>query len=179
MTRTKFDFKKDLPSKEESNYSQWNSGRCHEAHQLALLGYKDVDIAKVMGINVNTLDLWKRKHPEFKEALKDGKDSADSKAAEGLHLRAVGFWIEWDEEEIFKGEVLTVHKKKYFPPDPWAASRWLSLRQRGLWTEIQKIETTQTNINIMKIDLSAFSTKDLEVINKLQLLQLTEHAGSN
>jgi hypothetical protein len=158
----------------------WHEDRCREGFQLALLGHTDKEIARVMGIDINTLDLWKRTHPEFKKALTEGKDPADARVAASLYKRACGFWEEWDEEEIFRGEIITLHKRRYFPPDSWAAARWLALRQRANWTESQKADASQqTNINIMNIDLSGMKFEELALLEKLGLKQLGQNAGTS
>jgi transcriptional regulator with XRE-family HTH domain len=158
---------------------QWLPDRVRQVYQLSLLGLTEKDMAKVMGVSVASLAQWKLNHPEFQEALTKGKDLADANVAEALYKRACGFWVEWEEEKWFKGVVTVLHNRRYFPPDSWAAARWLALRQRGTWTEITKIETTQTNINITKIDLTGFNFDELKLIEKMGLKQLTENAGSN
>lgn len=158
---------------------KWNDDRPRMAYQLALLGLTDKEIAKVMDVNINTLDLWKRTRPEFAEKLHEGKVIADAKVSEALFKKACGFWE--DVTEVFnnKGDIIEHTYKKYFPPDSWAANKWLSIRQRPIWADVQRIETTQTNINITKIDLTGFSTEELKLMHKMGMMQLTENAGDN
>ena len=158
---------------------KWNSDRPRQAFQLALLGHTDKEIARVMGVDVNTIDYWKRTKPEFLKRLNEGKDSADAEIAEAFYLKAHGGFIEETQYTVYKGEVISFPVRKYYPPDSWAAHKWLTIRQRERWADVQRIETTQTNINITKIDLSVFSTKELELINKIGILQLTENASGN
>ena len=159
--------------------TQWNDGRPLQVYKLALLGLKEAEMAEVMGVSHDTITLWKRTHPEFARELRRGKREADAEVAHSLYQRAKGFWIDVVEPMIWKGEVFQVPKRKYFPPDSQAASKWLALRQRELWAEVQRIENTQTNINITKIDLRGFSDDELMLMQKMQLKSLVENAGSS
>ncbi|RKP56373.1 hypothetical protein [Pararobbsia silviterrae] len=65
-----------------------------------LLGAKDEDIARFLGVTDRTLRNWKRDHPSFAEALEHGKARADSLVARSLYDRALGgdttaciFWL--------------------------------------------------------------------------------------
>ena len=159
--------------------TQWNEGRPVQAYKLALLGLSEADMAEVMGVSHDTITLWKRTHEDFARQLRRGKREADAEVAHSLYQRAKGFWIDTVEPMIWKGEVFQVAKRKYFPPDSQAALKWLALRHRELWAEVQRIETTQTNINITKIDLSVFSREELELMQKMNLKALVENAGSS
>jgi len=53
----------------------------------------------------------------------------------------------------------------------------LSLRQRGEWSETQRVEITNTNINITKIDLTGFTTEQLKIMEEIGLKQLPKHDG--
>lgn len=161
----------------------WNNDRSRQAFQLALLGATDKEIANVMGVNVHTIDYWKRTNKGgFLNALNAGKLEADAKVAEAFYKRAVGFTVPETILHCYKGSIIKTVIDKYYPPDPWAANKWMSIRQRDKWTEIMKTETIQTTININKFDFSGLSTKELEVVKKLQIQEikaLTEHVGDN
>ena len=47
-----------------------------QVYKLCLLGADDKRIADFFDIRESTLNLWKKKHPEFMEAIKDGKEKA-------------------------------------------------------------------------------------------------------
>jgi hypothetical protein len=153
---------------------QWNADRPKQAYQLALLGATDREIAKVLDVDQTTIDDWKRSRPEFAKALSEGKEAADAKVAEALFKRATGFYSDEVMVSFHKGEVITVPFKKYYPPDTIAATKWLALRRRENWADVTKIESTQTNINITKIDLTGFTAEELRALRKAGLKQLTE-----
>jgi hypothetical protein len=43
-------------------------------YKLTLLGLTEVEIADVLGVSADTVYRWKTKHPEFAQALEDGKE---------------------------------------------------------------------------------------------------------
>ena len=158
---------------------KYHSDRPRQVFALALLGATDKQMADVMGIGIDTFDAWKKRKPEFMEALQKGKLEADAKVAQALYHRAIGFEYEEDHVSVFKGDVRVTRVKKVLPPDVTAAVRWLSARQRGLWTDVSKVETVHTNININKFDFQGLTTDELMLVKKLGLKQLSEHVADN
>jgi hypothetical protein len=150
---------------------KWCMDRIREVYELCLMGATDEDVASVMGVNINTISLWKRTHPEFRKAMNDGKVLADSKVAASLFKRATGFWIKEAVVHMYRGEIIITPIDKYYPPDSWAANKWLTVRQRTKWAEISKIETINTNINITKLDLSNLTTEQLSFVREIQRSQ--------
>ncbi len=126
-----------------------------EAHQIALLGLTDAEMAQHFDVAGDTIAEWKKVHPEFSEALKRGKVVADTNVADSLYQRAQGY--EWDEEVPIKvKEVIyengkrvretetvvmkTVHR--VVPPDTTACIFWLKNRKPDQWRE--KVEHAWT-----------------------------------
>jgi hypothetical protein len=157
----------------------WNDDRPRQAFKLALLGCTDKEMADVMGIDIMTFDKWKREKARFRKSIKKGKDEADSEVAYSLYKRAVGYTVVEDHVTQVKGTVIVTPVRRHIPGDVTAQVKWLNSRQRGRWTEIQRHEITQTNLNIMKVDINGLKKEELELIRKLQLSQLTENAGGN
>jgi hypothetical protein len=152
-----------------------------EAFRLALLGATDKEISVVMGVSINTIDLWKRTKSEFLRALMDGKTKADAKVAASFYLNCIDRWVEEEQVHVNTrtGKIIKVKVRKFVQGDKWAQQKWLSIRQRSTWADIQKTELVQKNININKFDFSGLSTDELALVRKLQLKELAEHVGSN
>ena len=66
---------------------------------------------------------------------------------------------------------------KHVPADVWAAAKWLSLRQRSVWSEVQRAEITHMNINVNRLDLTGFSTEELKMVETLGLKQIGNGNG--
>ena len=152
-------------------YTAWEPDRIRQAYQQCLLGLTDQQMATVMGISVKTIEYWKKTKPEFMEACKRGKTVADAKVAEALFRKATGYTHEETHITVFKGEVIKTKYEKYYPPDAWACMKWLGLRQRENWTDIQRTENTQTNINVQKLDLTGIPTDELMLLKKIGIRQ--------
>jgi hypothetical protein len=114
------------PTKYKEEYSKL-------AYKLALLGSTDKDLSNVFEVSEKTIDNWKNLYPDFLQSLKRGKDEADSKVVMSLFNRANGFHKEETEEIMYKGEVVELKRKKYYPPDVTACIYWLKNRQRDKW----------------------------------------------
>jgi len=159
----------------------WNEHRLKQAYELALLGVSDERMAIVMGVNVNTISYWKRTNPRFLSAYMAGKDPANAEVARNFYLNCIDRYV---REQVVAvntrtGKVVKVWVKKFLRGDKWAQKQWLATKLRDIWAESTKMEIVQTNININKLDFSGLSTEELLLVKKLQIKQLTEHAGSN
>jgi len=145
-------------------------------YKMSLLGLIDTEIANVLGINPKTLALWKKSHPEFKDAIKKGKSDADSKVAAALFEKACGYSHPDTIVQIFKGKPIVVPVTKYYPPDTGACIFWLKNRTKGndyTWMDSTRAEITGANgrpIDIRRIsefDLSKLDTEQLEFLKDL------------
>lgn len=133
MSQTKN--KTGRPSKYQTEYAE-------QAYKLCLLSATDTDLADFFDISESTLNNWKLVHPEFVEALKNGKSVADANVVERLYQRAMGY--SHPEDKIFNnnGVALIVPTIKHYPPDTTAAIFWLKNRQPGEWRDRQEIDHT-------------------------------------
>jgi hypothetical protein len=165
---------KDTPS---THFTHWTSGKIEAAFLLALMGATEEQMAKVMEVSHPTIVHWKKNRPEFRQALLDGKLGADTEVLKAAYKCATGYFYE-EEVAVFdrKDKVwVKTTVKRYRPPDPWSAFKWLSVRQRDLWSETNKVEVTHTQN--MNISMKMYTTEDLlklEEIIKRQPLKLTD-----
>jgi hypothetical protein len=116
-----------------------------QAKKLAKLGATDRDAADFFEVNEATVHRWKLSHPEFCEALKVGKETADSRVEQSLYRRALGY--QHDAVKIAvnaQGEVTEVPFVEHYPPDTTAAIFWLKNRKPGEWRDKTEVENTHT-----------------------------------
>ena len=109
-------------------------------------GLLEKDIAKKLNIAVSTLEEYKKKYPELREALKSGKELVDYNVENSLYKKCVGTYaqedrafkckeIYWDEEgrKCERETVQTVKVDIFIPPDTTAIAIWLNNRKPNSW----------------------------------------------
>jgi hypothetical protein len=143
------------PTKYKKQYNE-------QVYKLALLGATDKEFADFFNVEEKTINNWKKREPEFLQSIKTGKIEADTKVAESLYKRALGY--KYDEVyfekvdnkvnlEITPNEMITTdtYKKKIvtkeLPPDVAAVNIWLKNRRGKVnpndgirWAERQDID---------------------------------------
>lgn len=86
--------KQDKPRKRRKARVSWDQWHTHENLELvegwARDGLSDEQIAKNMGIAVSTLYDWKKRHLEFMEAFKKGKQVVNVELENALFKKAIG-----------------------------------------------------------------------------------------
>jgi len=118
------------PTKYQDSYAA-------QALKLCRLGATDKELADFFEVNQDTINEWKKVHPEFSESLKAGKGIADAEVADRLFKRATGY--EHDAVKIVananSGQEHIVHYTERYPPDTTAAIFWLKNRRPDLWRD--------------------------------------------
>lgn len=146
-------------------------------------GLTDKQIAKNLGISESTLNDYKKKHPEFLESLKGGKEIVDFEVENALLKRALGYkYTEVTKERILRKDergqplvdihgfptyemVVTKTVKKEVAPDTTAQIFWLKNRKPKQWRDKQDIEHSgNVTVNNPYKDLS---TEDLRKLAAL------------
>lgn len=110
-------------------------------------GLTDEQIASNCGITPSTLYEWKKRFPEFSEALKRGKEPVDIEVENALLKRALGYsYTEVTKERVANpetGEIsVTVTKEviKEVAPDVGAQAFWLKNRRPDVWRDRKETE---------------------------------------
>ena len=94
-------------------------------------GAIDKDLAEFFGVSHKCIKRWKKEHPEFRDALTEGKAEADANVTQRLYERATGY--AHTTEKVTKTGVVEVTEK--FPPDTIACIFWLKNRRPDLWRD--------------------------------------------
>ena len=123
-----------------------------QARELALLGLTDAEMAKVFDVALSTFALWKRTHPEFSDAIAQGKVIADAQVAASLHHRAIGYSHPETVLNAYQGVVIKTRVTRHYPPDTQAASIWLRNRHPSRWrTQPEPIDDDDTPLPVKVI----------------------------
>ena len=128
------------------------------AFWMAKAGLTDKQIAQEMSVTEQTINNWKKAHPEFFEALKRGKATPDDAVEAALLRRAKGFtYQEGDRSRVAL-------------PDTTACIFWLKNRRPGEWRDKQQHEPTGKGGGpIQRDDLEGMSNEELE--ERLKILR--------
>ena len=134
-----------------TKYERWLEAHGLERiRRLADEGLSDDEIAVACGIELPTFRLWKRKYPDFAEALGLGKAGADYDIVKALYKKATGYnvavdktyklkRVEFDPETGKKireyEELATGVDTTHIPADLRAEMFWLKNRQPERWSE--------------------------------------------
>lgn len=106
-----------------------------QAKKLCRLGALDCEMADFFGVAERTFNNWKKRHPAFASALKEGKALADAQVAHSLYLRALGYSHPDVHVSRYQGEVTVTEVTRHYPPDTAACVFWLRNRRPDLWRE--------------------------------------------
>lgn len=147
--------------------SKYDPAFATQAQKLCLLGATDQEIADFFEVNVATIYRWKHDHDEFCEALKSGKDVADSRVERSLYQRAVGY--EQDEVKIFMpsgaDEPVYAPFRAKIAPDVTAAIFWLKNRRSDEWRDVKHIDSKQQVTH--EYDLDSLPLSELERLRQI------------
>ena len=119
-------------------------------------GLTQQQIADNLGINVDTLIEYKKKYPDFSEALKKGKEVIDIEVENALLKRALGYNY---EEITYENGVETKRVTKQVAPDTTAQIFWLKNRKKHDWRDKVEVEKAES---IQKIEIINDLPKDEE-----------------
>lgn len=106
-----------------------------QALKLCRLGATDAELADFFGVSEQTVNAWKKAHPEFLESLKTGKVAADAEVADRLYQRAIGYEVDTVKVFQFQGEPVIVPIREKYAPDTTAAIFWLKNRDKARWRD--------------------------------------------
>lgn len=164
--------KPKAPAKKNGRPSSYRAIYAQQVEAFCLLGADDKKLAELFEISETTLNRWKRAHPEFRQAIKNGKEIPDAAVASALFKSAIGGHVITEDRVVSdgKGGVDVVTLKKQVPPDVQAQTFWLKNRQPKHWKD--RVELKE------EINLNVFPPREvLQEIFEESLKRSTEKAA--
>ena len=135
---------------------------CDLARKFCMLGATDEDLAGLFDVEPATIADWIAGFPDFASALKQGREIADSTAAERLFQRAIGFSHEVEKVVQSGGKPVTVKYTEHYPPDTTALVFWLKNRQRARWRDKPEPEAdTVSNEALAELEAAGERARNL------------------
>ncbi len=128
------------PGRKKGQPTAYRTEYAEQARLLCSEGFTDKKLAAFFKITEQTVNNWKRAHPEFFESIKAGKDDYDTSLVEAsLRHRATGYEHPDEDIRVVNGELVRTAIVKRYPPDTTAAIFWLKNRNPGRWRDKQVV----------------------------------------
>ncbi len=184
MRRTKYNGKKYFPyylnevANPGSKPPKWNTSMIVRALFLGTLGLTEREISIALGVHEHTINYWKRTKPEFKKALKKGKNVYINRVEDALQESATGYSHPAVHFSSHEGFVTETPYMKHYPPNVAAISFLLKNRARDRWLEPTEQNNQYNTFNILNVDLSEFTIEELKLMESVGLKQLTQNVGN-
>lgn len=121
------------PARAGGRPSSYKPEFAEQARKLCRLGATDEELAEFFGVSKQTVNSWKKAHPEFLSSLKLGKDLSDAEVADKLFHRATGYSHKAVKFFVIAGKVVSKQYVEHYPPDTAAAIFWLKNRRKLQW----------------------------------------------
>lgn len=129
--------------------SNFNENIAHVVIALFKEGKTEEQVSQMLGIHIGTLRNWKNSDPDFLNATKDAKRSADDLVEAALFTRAVGYSHKEVKIMSYEGHSFEHEYIKQVEPDSAAAQFWLRNRQPEKWRDKQEIDVKGEGIKIV------------------------------
>jgi hypothetical protein len=125
---------------------------CLTAHEMCTQGATEFELAEEFGVTPRTIYRWQAAHPEFRQALKLGREAADERVERSLYHRAVGYSYPAIKIMQDKGCPVIVPYTEHEPPDVGAATLWLTNRRSKDWKQTKTLEVKSDKSDADVID---------------------------
>ncbi len=119
------------PTKYKTEFAEQAAKLCE------IFGATDAQLAAHFEVDEDTINEWKKVHPQFSESMAQSKTAHDFEIEQSLARRAKGFM---KVKQVFSPEGAIVMLQEEVPPDTNACSLWLRNRQPARWRDKQDIE---------------------------------------
>lgn len=157
----------------KGRYTRENIEEWTKPEKLILLtgwcmdGYTEEEIAKKMGVSINTLYNWKAKKVEILEALKKGKEICDYEVEQNLYKATQDHIVSLTKKQIVKDkdgekQFITI-TEQVIPASTTAQLSWLNNRRREKWSNRQVIDSPDERKPV-DININVVDNTDLEKV---------------
>lgn len=135
----------------KNKYAKWlESFGLEYVRRLAEEGCPDEEIAIRSGLSLGEFRRWRKKYPDFAEAIELGKSSSDYAVVRALYRKATGYNLSLNKTYKLKRvdydpdtgkklreyeELATGVDETYVPGDLRAETFWLKNRQSDRWSD--------------------------------------------
>lgn len=146
-----------------------------EARALFSQGFTDQEVADYFGVEYHRINIWAKQYPEFRSAIKIGKEATDDRVERTMYQRAVGFRYRAQKVMVVDKKVEVVEYMEQVLPDTTACIFWLKNRRPDLWRDVHKMEHSRTSeyAKLSDADLARALLEEAEAIAAVRDLAKT------
>jgi hypothetical protein len=147
---------------------------------IGKLGARNTDLAEYFEVAPSTIDLWLKNNPEFQRAVKRGRLEAALKVSQALFQKAIGCSHPDVHISNYKGKITITPITKHYPPDAFAAHKYLSIIFREVWADVSKHQVSHTHSGeithkkIEELSMNDLTDEVKEFLFGLNMKQLSE-----
>jgi hypothetical protein len=105
------------------------------ARNCCAFGATNETLAEQFAVSRRTVDRWIAGIPDFRDAVREGREIADGKVVSALFARATGMEQKMTRVFCHNGQPVTVNYSVDLPPDVRACMFWLRNRLPEQWRE--------------------------------------------
>jgi hypothetical protein len=105
------------------------------ARVSCILGATNEALAEQFEVSRSTVDRWIAAIPDFRDAVRQGREAADGAVVCALYARATGMEQKMTKVFCHNGQPVTVNYTVELPPDVRACMFWLRNRLPRQWRE--------------------------------------------
>lgn len=142
----------DDPQDKGGRPSGYQPEYVEQARKLCELGATDIEVADFFDVSDRTIYRWQLKYPEFCQALKAGKASADDRVERSLYHKATGYTFESEKIFQFQGEIVRAKTREHIPPDTTSMIFWLKNRRPEQWRDKSEQVIRHEHVNQLSDD---------------------------
>ena len=161
----------DRPKRPRGQPTAFRDEFVDQAGRLAKLGLTDAEQAEFFQVSERCFHGWKKAHPDFLQALTDGKTVADARVADSLYRSAVGEHLVAEVREVREDPdgTTTTRTVSKAAPSVAAGIFWLKNRRPKDWRD--KVEVQQeTNLHVFP------PAAELEALHQAALVRAAERS---
>ena len=144
-------------------------------------GLVEVDICHNLGIGIQTMQTYKREHPSFLAALKNGKEVVDITVVNALYKRTQGYRydeVTTESMPIYTDGNITGYEMretkrvtKEVLPDPTSMIFWLKNRCKEQWRDKREVENT-LEVRVPMIEEVKDTFKQMRLLNSVDVIDI-------
>ena len=127
------------------------------AHDYALLGASDEEIADMIGVHRETFVTWAVEKPSLSKALARARYEAPARIVKSLHRAANGYKHRETKLNVVNGKLEKTDVTKAYPPNVQAATLILANRASKHWKDTKTVEHAGT-INLAALVEGMYAT---------------------